>query len=240
MMDAERKCVAREVDILRHVDCPEYIITLTACFITGGVVSLVMPLLQSNLYHLYAVRFTEGFSDEEVRTVAVRMLRALKYLHATLHVVHRDVKPENIFLRIGGDVRTCVLADVGHSRSLDTGQLASTVNGCLGTPRFAPPEFAQTKPHTHAVDVYQLGASLVVLLICAGPGRVADQLTLFGDQMHFDVPEWAALVRAGGASGKARKACVERMMSIAPAMRGSASVNLQDPWVSGAVPAVDA
>jgi serine/threonine protein kinase len=236
MCDLERKRAAREVDILRHLDCPEYLVKLTACFITRGFVSLVMPMYASDLHALYFARVHNGagFSDAELRAVAARTLTALAYLHETLHVVHRDVKLLNIFLRVGGDVRTCVLADVGHSRSLATGELASTRRG-LGTQLFAPPEFLLRRKHTHAVDIYQLGACLVALLICAGPGGVAEPATLFNDQAHFEVPEWEAAARAGGPGGAARRDCIERMMEVAPLSRGTARKNLEDAWVSGAV-----
>jgi len=61
------------------------------------------------------------FTNREICTIALRMVRALRHLHTVAGVLHTDVAPSNIFIRggldedIGSvDVGGVVLADFGH------------------------------------------------------------------------------------------------------------------------------
>ena len=71
----------------------------------------------------------------------VQLLEALEYLHSDRHILHRDIKTQNIFL---DESRSNVkLGDFGIARCLDsTGEMASTVIGKL---RFAPLPTPQTR-----------------------------------------------------------------------------------------------
>jgi serine/threonine protein kinase len=176
-----------------------------------------------------------------VRTVAVRTLHALAYLHDVLGVCHRDVKHQNIFLQRSGDVRTAVLGDLGHARSLETGEEASTLGSMLGTFLFNPPEMQENAPgpHTRRVDIYQMGATLYVLIVGCGPNRLDEVVDVLANASFFTNPDaiaaWEAAAAADGPAGAARAACVRRMLAHNPADRGSAMDNLTDPWVAGAV-----
>ena len=240
MEQRERVRTARELDVMRALTPrPDLFVELRGVFITAGRVSVVTREYAEDLHALYERRWVPGFSDAEVRTVAARLLTALAYLHDVLGVVHRDVKPLNVFLAVAGDVSTAVLGDVGHSRSLATGELASTTGCTLGTSPFRPPEFVFTmQPHGRPVDLFQLGVSLYLLVVGCGPHRVADVAAVFARHAYFSraaSAAWDAAAAAGGAAGAARAACVRRMMAMDPADRGTAAENLSDPWVAGAV-----
>ena len=59
-----------------------------------------------------------------------QLLEALEYLHSDRHILHRDIKTQNIFL---DETKSNVkLGDFGIARCLDsTGELASTVIGMV-------------------------------------------------------------------------------------------------------------
>lgn len=95
---------------------------------------------------------------------------------ATLGIVHRDVKPSNLFRHADGTVK---VADFGFAAPL------STVGGpenVYGTPAFLAPELLRGAPADARSDMYALGATLWQLLT-ARPlfeGSVGEVLTAHG------------------------------------------------------------
>jgi eukaryotic-like serine/threonine-protein kinase len=87
-------------------------------------------------------------------------------------LVHRDLKPHNIFLAGSGASRIAKLADYGLAKAFDTAGLSGqTRTGvAAGTPHFMPRQqvinFKYAKPE---VDVWAMAASLYFLLTGAAP-----------------------------------------------------------------------
>src|SRR4029077_12219328 len=76
----------------------------------------------------------QRFSVEEVREIADELCQALDHAHKV--TVHRDVKPENVWLREDGHVK---LMDFGIARLLRPSQFTST-GMALGTAYYMAPE----------------------------------------------------------------------------------------------------
>jgi eukaryotic-like serine/threonine-protein kinase len=112
-------------------------------------------------------RFVEEHAlplTERVR-LFLRVLDAVAYAHAN-QVVHRDLKPTNIFVTGDGTVK---LLDFGIAKLVDAADDgttdAATLEGrCPFTPEFAAPEQVRGEAITTATDVYGLGVLLYVLL----------------------------------------------------------------------------
>lgn len=59
----------------------------------------------------------------------LKILSGLAYLHKTLHIIHRDIKPQNILLNSKGDVK---ISDFGVSGELaNTQAMAKTFVGTV-------------------------------------------------------------------------------------------------------------
>jgi len=114
----------------------------------------------------------ELLATEERLRISVQVARALEHLHRR-NIVHRDVKPANIFVAGDRDARASVKAKLGDfgvvkwgdfNAALATGSLTVTSQRGLGTLKYMSPEQALIpKRVTVRSDVYSLGTSLFEL-----------------------------------------------------------------------------
>jgi protein kinase-like protein len=124
-----------------------------------GLLYFVMEYVEGETL---AERLSRGpLSPEDATRLAGDLLGALSAAHA-IGVVHRDVKPANIFLRKG----RALLGDFGIGRE-EHGEHAFTTPGeQIGTLRYMAPEQRDGLPATTRTDVYAAG--LVLWEACTG------------------------------------------------------------------------
>jgi len=97
---------------------------------------------------------------------------AVQHAHQSL-VIHRDLKPGNIFVTGDG---VPMLLDFGIGKillSTEDGHL-TRADGRFFTPDYAAPEVLKGQPATTATDIYQLGVLLYELLTGRRPHRTED------------------------------------------------------------------
>jgi serine/threonine-protein kinase len=95
--------------------------------------------------------------------------RALAEAHEK-GVVHRDVKPENIFVTtLGGETDFVKVLDFGIARAICDDASITREGMVIGTPRYMAPEQERGCVADARSDVYALGASLYLALTAAPP-----------------------------------------------------------------------
>jgi serine/threonine-protein kinase len=101
--------------------------------------------------------------------LAYQAARALGEAHAR-GIVHRDVKPENLFVtELGGEKDFVKVLDFGIAKVVSQEAGVTTHDGSiLGTPTYISPEVAAGRAASARSDVYGLGAVLYFLL-CGRP-----------------------------------------------------------------------
>jgi serine/threonine-protein kinase len=112
-------------------------------------------------------------SEEEVQSILVNLLPVLDYVHSR-HIIHRDVKPDNIILR-AADGKP-VLIDFGVMKeAIATGinpQTQTALSVVLGTPGYMSSEQAAGRP-VYSSDLYSLGLTAIFLLTGKTPQALA-------------------------------------------------------------------
>ena len=100
--------------------------------------------------------------------IAIDVLDALEHAHEN-SVIHRDVKPENIFLHRNANGTTITkLLDFGIIRLLDS-KASHTQGKFIGTLRYASPEQIFGGELGTPTDIYSLGIVLYEMLAGRGP-----------------------------------------------------------------------
>lgn len=106
--------------------------------------------------------------------IALQVCDALTAAHER-SVVHRDLKPHNVFLLadgVGGLPKrpTVKVLDFGLSRFLDTSDAQLTRTGVImGTPAYMAPEQARAERGDHRVDIYGVGTVLYAAVTGRAP-----------------------------------------------------------------------
>ena len=143
----------------------------------------------------------QGLNLESRLRLFLRVCEAVSYAHRAL-VVHRDLKPGNIFVAAEGIPK---LLDFGVAKLLDPGNdpgltATSAAMGPL-TPEYASPEQIRGLPITTAADVYALGAILFELLTGSRAQRIATHSPSEIERVvcQTDTPRPSTVARAAGA-----------------------------------------
>lgn len=105
---------------------------------------------------------------------------ALDYAHAH-GVIHRDVKPSNILVDEHGHA---TLTDFGIAKALEGTSIQTTSGTVMGTPYYASPEQAESRPLDGRSDLYSLG--IVAYELCTGnvPFRADSTPSLYYKIVH--------------------------------------------------------
>jgi serine/threonine-protein kinase len=130
-----------------------------------GTAFLVLELLEGETAESYVKRSGGIMPVEQALVLADRVLDVLAAAHSQ-GVVHRDIKPDNLFLTRDGGLK---VFDFGIARLLEQSQhaqAATRTGAFLGTPAFMAPEQARGRSEQidARTDLWALGATLFTLL----------------------------------------------------------------------------
>lgn len=129
---------------------------------------LVMEWLEGETLQQYVERFNLMMPLEDVRDVILQILSAFEAAHDR-GIIHRDVKPENMFVTFVGGARNIKILDFGlaHvevSREEDKGPTLTQPDALAGTPEYMSPEQCYSLAVGPESDIYSLGCVLTTLL----------------------------------------------------------------------------
>ena len=100
---------------------------------------------------------------DDVIAIGVQLCEVLAAAH-DVHIVHRDVKPENVFLvrdkRPGLGVRLLDFGVAKNLQSVDRSGILTKPGTAIGTPTYMAPEQARAQPVDARTDLWGAGATL--------------------------------------------------------------------------------
>jgi len=148
--------------------------------------------------HWFAMEFVEGESaqdrlkrkgrldPEEAIAIATHVATALDYGWRKAQLIHRDIKPDNIFLSNDGEVK---LGDLGLAKSAGETQSLTMTGSSMGTPHYVSPEQGQGKKDVDLrADIYSLGCTLFHLVSGEAPFKGDTALAVMMQHVTAPVP----------------------------------------------------
>ncbi|MEO1369100.1 MAG: serine/threonine-protein kinase, partial [Acidobacteriota bacterium] len=141
-----------------------------------------------NLQKLLQVR--GHLAPQDAIPLAAGIARGLATAHAN-YLVHHDIKPANILLGLGGEVK---LTDFGVSQSITAASQRRDV--ICGTPGYLPPECFEGADYTPSSDLWAFGVVLWEMIVGYNPFRgkslrntVSRTMTVDADPLVSLIPE---------------------------------------------------
>ena len=209
----------REAEALASLSHPN-IVTVTDFGVTEGMPYIVMELLEGQ----DLASLIDEVEIDPKRAIAIlrQVLRALAYAH-TRELVHRDLKPHNVFVRALGDgTDHVVVLDFGLARFMGDAANKSPkltrAGALIGTPAYMAPEQASGEPVDARADVYAAGLVLFETLTGRKPFESKDPGEMLRSHLLVTPPR---MVQAdpGLEVSEGLEALVARALAKSPAGR---------------------
>jgi serine/threonine-protein kinase len=154
----------REGYVANTVDHEDAVAVIDDDVADDGSAFLVMELLEGESVEQLAALNGGRLEPRVVLAIAHQLLDVLAAAHAK-GVVHRDIKPGNLFLTHAGRIKVLDFG-IARLREAHEGARATHTGAMMGTPSFMAPEQARGKSSqvSELTDVWAVGATMFALL----------------------------------------------------------------------------
>lgn len=156
---------------LRH----PHVVELVDFWVTDGTPCLVLKLLEGTSL-AEELRRVRRLPVEQAVRIGCEALSGLAAAHVA-GIVHRDVKPENLFLDTSSALDpaepTVKILDFGVARVLepppDLPRIGTSTGSLVGSIRYMSPEAHRAEELDHRTDTFSMGVVLYEMLVGEGP-----------------------------------------------------------------------
>lgn len=212
--------LAREARTVAKLQHPNIVTVHAVRRLREGGLALVMQLVPGRTLK-QTVADKGALPAEQAERVIRDVAQALAYAHSH-GVVHRDVKPENIFIdEITG---RAMLSDFGIAHSTEFDSRLTMTGAAIGTPAYMSPEQIDGAPANARSDVYSLGLVSWEMLTGERPWEGETLYNVISKQKHEELPTIDEL-RPGSVPARLQY-IVERMLQKKPAARWAGAEGL--------------
>lgn len=117
-------------------------------------------------------------------SVALQIASALSHAHKH-HVVHRDIKPQNILVAVDGTIK---VTDFGIARAATTNTYAADVNA-MGSVHYFSPEQARGGYINEKSDIYSLGITMFEMITGHVPFDASSSIAVALKHLNEELPD---------------------------------------------------
>lgn len=223
--EVSRAHLFKEVRCMKLVQHPN-VVRLYEVIDTQTKLYLVQELGDGGDMYEYIMNHEQGLSEDRARHYFQQIVLAIDYCHK-LHIVHRDLKLENVIFFKSLDVAK--LTDFGFSNKFTPGHKLDTSCGSLAYS--APEVLLGDSYEAPAVDIWSLGVILFMLVCGRAPFyEVNDSETLINIMdVRYSVSDHVSL---------ACQTLIEKMLVREPYLRCTLGDIMEDTWFQGTHPPV--
>ncbi|KAK2637931.1 hypothetical protein Ddye_025726 [Dipteronia dyeriana] len=215
----DRDCLQNEAKFMTLLSPHPNIVQVFDVFEDNESLSIVMELCQP--VTLYDAIVKNPVCETRAAAYMKQLLTAIAHCHRN-GVVHRDVKPENVFLDSRNRVK---LGDFG---SADWSSEERSTCGIVGTPYYVAPEVVMGREYNEKVDVWSAGVVLYTMLAGIPPfyGETAAEVfeAVLRGNLRFPIRIFRSV-------SPAAKDLLRKMICRDVSRRLSAEQALRHPWI---------
>ncbi|KAL7546362.1 hypothetical protein ACHAWF_014251, partial [Thalassiosira exigua] len=159
------------------------------------------------------IKRRKSLTEEETRFLMLQIVDAVGFMHDS-NVIHRDLKPRNLFLSRSMNVK---IGDFGLACRVDSTDKSR--NTICGTPNYVAPEVIEGKDekraHSFEVDVWSMGVICYAMLVGKPPYESTDVKSTYRRILasEYSFPQ--------GMVGNHARDLIARMLRTDPKMRPS-------------------
>jgi CRP-like cAMP-binding protein/tRNA A-37 threonylcarbamoyl transferase component Bud32 len=150
----------RVIEKLNH----PFVVNMVAAFQDDFNLYLVLEFVNGG--ELYSLLQNQGKLSEPWARLYIGELALAFYYFSQLHIVYRDLKPENLLIDAGGHMK---ITDFGLAK-----EVTSRTYTMCGTPDYLAPEIIKNSGHGRGVDYWALGVVCFEMLTGLPPFYQAD------------------------------------------------------------------
>jgi predicted Ser/Thr protein kinase len=147
-----------------------------------GATYIVMEHLEGVTLGEALDKHPDGLTVDQALNVGIQVAEALSTAHAA-GVVHRDLKPDNVFLISTEQGPFVKILDFGIAKILSAGQKLTQAGSVMGTPHYMSPEQATGGRTDERTDIYSLGIMLYEMLCGKVPFDAENPLAVISMQV---------------------------------------------------------